>query len=57
MNDSPVVVASVYALWDYGWLPQGAKPSYAHTSLHRAISDLTPILDSASHGNVRHRRR
>jgi endonuclease/exonuclease/phosphatase family metal-dependent hydrolase len=50
INDTPVVVASVYALWDYGWLPQGAKPRYAHTSLHRAISDLTPVLDSGVHG-------
>ena len=50
MNDSAVVVASVYALWDYGWLPRGTKPRYAHTSLHRAISDLTPVLDSAAHG-------
>ena len=47
---TPVVVASVYALWDYGWLPLGAKPRYAHTSLHRAISDLTPALDTAVHG-------
>ena len=30
-NDTPVVVASVYALWDYGWLPRGTKPRYAHT--------------------------
>ena len=50
VNDTSVVVASVYALWDYGWLPQGAKPRYAHTSLHRAISDLTPVLDTAIHG-------
>jgi endonuclease/exonuclease/phosphatase family metal-dependent hydrolase len=50
VSDTPIVVASVYALWDYGWLPQGAKPRYAHTSLHRAISDLTPILDTAGHG-------
>ncbi len=50
VNDTSVVVASVYALWDYGWLPLGAKPRYAHTSLHRAISDLTPVLDTAVHG-------
>ena len=37
---------SVYAL-DYGWLPAGVKPRYAHTSLHRVISDLTPALDTA----------
>ncbi len=43
-------MASVYALWDYGWLPQNAKPRYAHTSLHRAISDLTPVLDTAHNG-------
>jgi endonuclease/exonuclease/phosphatase family metal-dependent hydrolase len=49
IHDTPVVVASVYALWDYGWLRQGTKPRYAHTSLHRAISDLTPILDTADH--------
>lgn len=46
----PVVLASVYALWDYGWLPVGAKPKYAHTSLHRAISDLTPVLDTVNNG-------
>jgi endonuclease/exonuclease/phosphatase family metal-dependent hydrolase len=50
MSDAPVVVASIYALWDYGWLPKGARPRYAHTSLHRAISDLTPVLDTADHG-------
>jgi hypothetical protein len=50
ISDTRIVVASVYALWDYGWLPQGAKPRYAHTSLHRAISDLTPVLDTANHG-------
>jgi endonuclease/exonuclease/phosphatase family metal-dependent hydrolase len=49
VNDTSVVVASVYALWDYGWLQKGAKPRYAHTSLHRAISDLTPALDTANH--------
>lgn len=46
----PLVLASVYALWDYGWLPKGSKPRYAHTSLHRAISDLTPVLDADYHG-------
>ena len=45
-NEKPLAVASVYALWDYGWLPHNTKPRYAHTSLHRAISDLTPVLDT-----------
>jgi hypothetical protein len=49
-RSKPIIVASVYALWDYGWLPSGSKPKYAHTSLHRAVSDLTPVLDTASHG-------
>ena len=48
--DRPVVIASVYALWDYAWLPRGDRPRYAHTSLHRAISDLTPVLDAAANG-------
>lgn len=49
-DGKPLAVASVYALWDYGWAPAGGKARYAHTSLHRAISDLTPILDTANNG-------
>jgi hypothetical protein len=57
IHDIALVVASVYALWDYGWLRQGTKPRYAHTSLHRAISDLTPRSGHRGPPNVRHRRR
>jgi hypothetical protein len=45
----PIVVASMHALLDYAGLADGAKPRYGNTSLHRAISDLTPVLDTSVH--------
>jgi hypothetical protein len=40
-------VVSVYALWDYSWLRPGDRLLYSETSLHRTLSDLTPVLDVA----------
>jgi hypothetical protein len=54
-NRRALTVVSIYALWDYSWLEGSAKPVYSETSLHRALSDLTPILDvtrSRSAGSV-----
>ena len=43
-----LVLASVYALWDYSWVAKhGGKPLYSETSLHRTLSDLTPVVDVA----------
>lgn len=46
-NGRHLVLASVYALWDYSWVAKGGKARYTETSMHRVISDLTPILDVA----------
>jgi hypothetical protein len=46
-RDTRVLLASVYALWDYAGIHLDAKPRYAETSLHRTISDLTPVIDQA----------
>lgn len=46
-----LIVVSVYALWDYDWIHKdGGKPVYSETSLHRTLSDLTPILDVHRNG-------
>lgn len=48
-----LVVVSVYALWDYSWEPKiKPRPRYAETSLHRTLSDLTPLLDQGRSGRV-----
>ena len=51
-RNTRLALVSIYALWDYAWLPTGYKPRprYAETSLHRSISDLTPILDFRHNG-------
>jgi len=44
-GEGRLIVASIYALWDYAGLRKGEKPRYSETSLHRTLSDLTPIID------------
>lgn len=40
-----LVLVSLYALSDYSGERRGGKPVYSETSLHRTLSDLTPIID------------
>lgn len=49
---APLTVASIYALWDYAGLTPGERPLYAETSLHRTISDLTPVIDARRRRSV-----
>jgi len=44
-GDEDLYVISIYALWDYAGLTEGEKPRYAETSMHRSISDITPLID------------
>jgi endonuclease/exonuclease/phosphatase family metal-dependent hydrolase len=50
-GDGHLVLVSAYALWDYSWLEAGQKPIYSETTMHRILSDITPIID-VEHSNL-----